>query len=90
MSWPCVPTRWQKSSYSGNQTNCVEVCEMSEVENWRKSSQSSTGNACVEVGELSGGAAVRDSKDRDGGYFVTDRAQWSAFIAAVKDGRFER
>lgn len=63
---------------------------MSRVENWRKSSYSGNQTNCVEVGELSGGAAVRDSKDRDGGYFVTDRSQWSAFVAAVKGGRFER
>jgi hypothetical protein len=58
--------------------------------NWRKSSRSSTGNACVEVGELSGGAVVRDTKDRDAGFFVASPTQWSAFLDAVKGGRFER
>nr|WP_263254446.1 DUF397 domain-containing protein [Saccharopolyspora rosea] len=56
---------------------------------WRKSTYSATGGSCVEVGRLGGGAAVRDSKDRDGGYFTTTRAQWGAFVRAVKDGRFE-
>ncbi|MFB9569494.1 DUF397 domain-containing protein [Saccharopolyspora hordei] len=39
---------------------------------------------------MADGAAVRDSKDRAAGYFVADQAQWSAFIAAIKAGRFER
>ncbi|MDA3644945.1 DUF397 domain-containing protein [Saccharopolyspora indica] len=59
-----------------------------EPQNWRKSSRSSTGNACVEVGALASGAAVRDTKDRAAGYFVADREQWSAFVAAVKADRF--
>ncbi|WP_435828789.1 DUF397 domain-containing protein [Saccharopolyspora shandongensis] len=42
------------------------------------------------MGSAPGLTAVRDSKDRAAGYFVTDRTQWSAFIGAVKGGRFER
>lgn len=60
-----TPTNWRKSSYSGGQTNCVEV------------------------GRVSDGAAVRDTKDRAAGYFTTTPDQWSTFIGAVKDGRFE-
>ncbi|MEU6268050.1 DUF397 domain-containing protein [Saccharopolyspora shandongensis] len=66
MTWPCAPTGWQKSSYSGNQTNCVEV------------------------GRIDDGTAVRDSKNRTAGHLTTDRTQWSAFITAVKGGRFAR
>ncbi|MCI2422030.1 DUF397 domain-containing protein [Saccharopolyspora sp. K220] len=58
--------------------------------NWRKSSQSQASSDCVEVGALSGGAAVRDTKDRDGGFFVATPSQWSDFLTAVKAGRFER
>ncbi|MFB9569495.1 DUF397 domain-containing protein [Saccharopolyspora hordei] len=59
-------------------------------QSWRKSSRSGQNTACVEVGAVADGAAVRDSKDRAAGYFVADQAQWSAFIAAIKAGRFER
>ncbi|MEV0699385.1 DUF397 domain-containing protein [Saccharopolyspora sp. NPDC050389] len=63
---------------------------MSRVENWRKSSYSGNQTNCVEVGELPGGVAVRDTKDRCSGYLTADRAQWLAFIAAVRGGRFQR
>ncbi|MBB5160060.1 DUF397 domain-containing protein [Saccharopolyspora phatthalungensis] len=55
---------------------------------WRKSSYSSSQTNCVEIGRASDGAAVRDTKDRSAGYFTTTAAQWSAFIDAVKSGRF--
>ncbi|MDR7301047.1 DUF397 domain-containing protein [Haloactinomyces albus] len=56
--------------------------------NWRKSSRSGQQSACVEVGRVAEGAAVRDTKDRAAGYFTADRAQWSAFVAAIKADRF--
>ncbi|GAA0523520.1 DUF397 domain-containing protein [Saccharopolyspora thermophila] len=56
---------------------------------WRKSSYSQQ-ISCVEVGRAAHGAAVRDSKDPDGGYFTTTGRQWQLFVAAIKDGRFER
>ena len=49
---------WRKSSYSGSQSNCVEVAVM-----WRKSSYSGTQSSCVEVAEFGHVVAVRDSKD---------------------------
>ncbi|ASU78517.1 DUF397 domain-containing protein [Actinopolyspora erythraea] len=57
--------------------------------NWRKSSRSGQGNNCVEVGRTPNGAAVRDTKDRSAGYFTTTGQQWSAFIDAVKNQRFD-
>ncbi|EOD68643.1 DUF397 domain-containing protein [Amycolatopsis vancoresmycina] len=52
---------------------------------WRKSSYSGEGgNECVEVAILGDGAAVRDSKDPQGGYFTVPEAAYSAFLAAVK------
>lgn len=51
---------------------------------WRKSSHSGEGgNECVEVAILGAGAAVRDSKDPCGGFFVMTDAGWAAFLAAV-------
>lgn len=52
---------------------------------WRKSSRSGNATAeCVEVATTATRVGVRDSKDRDGGTLVFSRAQWSAFIADVK------
>ncbi|GAA4614739.1 DUF397 domain-containing protein [Saccharopolyspora hordei] len=56
---------------------------------WRKSSRSHQQTACVEVGRVDDGAAVRDSKDREAGYFTTTAHQWQLFVSAVKAGRFD-
>jgi hypothetical protein len=59
---------------------------------WRKSSYSSAnGGNCVEVARnLPGVVAVRDSKDPDGPALTFSPAQWQAFTAAVRDGKFGR
>jgi hypothetical protein len=53
---------------------------------WRKSSYSGTnGGACVEVAaNLPGVVAVRDSKDPGGPALVFTRADWAAFLVALK------
>lgn len=48
---------WRKSSYSGNESACVELA-------WRKSSHSGNEGDCV---ELAYDGAIRDSKNPDGG-----------------------
>ncbi|HEX5741078.1 MAG TPA: DUF397 domain-containing protein [Pilimelia sp.] len=54
---------------------------------WTKSSHSSADGQCVEWAYLGGGAvAVRDSKDPAGSALVFTRAEWSAFLAGVRDG----
>jgi hypothetical protein len=77
---------WFKSSYSGSGGgNCVEVGR------WRKSSYSdSSGGDCIEVQDgVPDLVPVRDSKDPQGPALAFSREAWSAFVGAVKDGRFE-
>ena len=57
---------------------------------WRKSSRSTNTDNCVEVGRVADGAAVRDTKDRAAGFFTTNSQQWTAFVDALKGGRFDR
>jgi hypothetical protein len=51
---------------------------------WRKSSYSGGGNDCVEVAFVGGGAAVRDSKDPQGGAFRLPAAGWQGLLDAVR------
>jgi Domain of unknown function (DUF397) len=51
---------------------------------WRKSSRSNASGQCVEIAFNSNIAAVRDSKNPDGGALVLDAAGWRAFHSAVR------
>ncbi|MFG2270087.1 DUF397 domain-containing protein [Streptomyces chartreusis] len=55
---------------------------------WRKSSYSGTeANSCLEVlDHHPSGIPVRDSKTPHGPALVFSAADWSAFVAAAKDG----
>lgn len=48
--------------------------------NWRKSSYSGTESDCVEVAFGATRAAVRDSKDPDGGALVLSPASFAALV----------
>jgi hypothetical protein len=46
------------------------------------------GGTCVEVADnLTGVIAVRDSKDSDGPVLRFSRADWSAFVAGIREAR---
>lgn len=53
---------------------------------WRKSSYSGGGNNCVEVAHLPGAAAVRDSKNPEGGQLLFSADAWEAFLSGIKHG----
>jgi hypothetical protein len=58
---------------------------------WHKSSRSGgNGGNCVEVAELVDAVAVRDSKQPDGGVLIFERAGWTSFVDAAKNGEFDR
>lgn len=69
---------WRKSSYSGTETDCVEVGFR-----WRKSSYSATEGECVEVA-LSTTVGVRDTKARHLGQLTVSRAAWTALTSVVQ------
>ncbi|MCR6484515.1 DUF397 domain-containing protein [Amycolatopsis sp. OK19-0408] len=67
---------WRKSSYSGGESNCVEV-------GWRKASYSGGQSECVEV-KLDRSVGVRDTKARDQGQLTVTPAAWSAVLTALR------
>jgi hypothetical protein len=67
---------WRKSTYSFNESACVEIA-------WRKSSRSADEGNCVEIANT---GAVRDSKNAAG---ATLRVDLAGLLAAVKAGRLD-
>lgn len=79
-------TGWRKSSHSNASGNCVEVA----FTGWRKSSHSNASANCVEIATAGGSVGVRDSKQHGRGPVLEfTRAEWEAFVRAVKDGEFD-
>lgn len=56
---------------------------------WRKASLSHAANNCVEIAPLGGVVAVRDSKHPDGPILTYAVADWHAFLAGAKKGKFD-
>ncbi|MQA27493.1 MAG: DUF397 domain-containing protein [Micromonosporaceae bacterium] len=56
---------------------------------WRKSSRSSNQQSCVEVAMTDGSVLLRDSQDRLGPVLGVPSEDWSAFLAALRDGAFD-
>ncbi|CRK58510.1 hypothetical protein [Alloactinosynnema sp. L-07] len=65
-------TAWRKSSFSGDNGDCVEV-------RWRTSSFSGNNGACVEV-DFAEVVGVRDSKKPEAGHLTFGPAAWTAFL----------
>ncbi|WP_435830244.1 DUF397 domain-containing protein [Saccharopolyspora shandongensis] len=59
---------------------------MSEL-NWRKSTYTDNYN-CVEVALTSDAAAVRDSKNPDGGILAFNAQTWHSFLSAVRTDHY--
>ncbi len=58
---------------------------------WRKSSYSMGNGDCLEFAHLpTGGAAVRDSKDRSGPILLFGENAWQAYIDGIKSGESGR
>lgn len=75
--------KFRKSSYSGQDQNCVEVAPV--LPDFRKSSHSGQGVDCLEVAPLpTPGAALRDSKHPSLGHLAFPAAAWEAFLAAAR------
>jgi hypothetical protein len=57
---------------------------------WRVSARSSNQGACVEARFHGDEIHLRDSKNRNGHRLAFAAAEWTAFIAGVKAGDFDR
>ncbi|RNL83006.1 DUF397 domain-containing protein [Halostreptopolyspora alba] len=73
---------FHKSSYSGQEPNCVEVAPVPPT--FRKSSYSGASQNCAEVADLPTGAALRDSKHPEAGHLAFPAAEWDAFLTAAR------
>jgi Domain of unknown function (DUF397) len=56
---------------------------------WRSSYSGANGN-CIEIGDFGDLVGIRDSEDPSGPIILLTRAEWRAFLAAVRDGALRR
>ncbi|AOS64637.1 DUF397 domain-containing protein [Actinoalloteichus hymeniacidonis] len=56
---------------------------------WWTSTRTAQLGACVEIGVGVGVIGIRDTKDRDGGTLLVDRAVFGAFVASIKADRLD-
>ncbi|MFI6736677.1 DUF397 domain-containing protein [Nonomuraea sp. NPDC050451] len=56
---------------------------------WRTSTFSGNGQSCVEVAITATMVAVRDTKDREGGFLTFRPDEWDAFLDGVRHGEFD-
>ncbi|WP_083682857.1 MULTISPECIES: DUF397 domain-containing protein [Actinoalloteichus] len=54
---------------------------------WRTSARSAKQGNCIEIGQASGLVGIRDTKNRDGGTLVVDRAAFGALLASIRADR---
>lgn len=67
---------WRKSSFSGVNSDCVEV-------SWRKSSFSDQNSNCVEVAHVADRVGLRDSKNTTGPVLVVPAAHWKTLLTTL-------
>ncbi|MET7992908.1 DUF397 domain-containing protein [Amycolatopsis sp. NPDC005232] len=69
---------WRKSSYTTNESNCVEFAA------WHKSCHSTDQSNCIEVAASSVEIGIRDTKDRAGGHLTVSPGAWVAFLSSAR------
>lgn len=73
-------TTWRKSSFSGTDSDCVEVA----FGRWRKSSYSGSDADCVEIAMADDAVGVRDSKNTAGPALAVTADSWRRLVDSMQ------